>query len=973
MQRVADLLAAWVEHRPVWVLTLLAAATVGFGSLTAFLVVETDIAEYAGDAPQAIAFERLEEVFGIRGGGLQVIVDAGRGGNVLSPQGLDAGDRIASLVDDTIGDAVADDSPGRPPILSYTDPVLAGLGELELDPADLSPPFVAALLEAAIAEQGDELRALYSEDLDVDRATARGGLVSVRFQPGLDRQEREAAGVALRERLAAADLGFVTVDPFSVELLEEELQAQLFEELPLLLALSLLGIVALLWLQFRSVTDVVIAVTGLVLVQVWLMGSAALLGPELLGIIGPVNQISVAVPVMLLGLGVDYSVHLTARFREERDRGRASAAAAGHAVRTVGVALLLVTLTTMVGFLANLRSPLPPIADLGVIVAVGMLAAFLVMGLWVPTVRQLVDRRSELPTHQPGRGDHGTFDRVLGAVSGLAIRQPVAVLGVGIVLGAAGTIAAIDLDTEFSQEDFIPDGTTADRLLTTMEELFGGDVTEETFLLIEGDLTDPALLGAFVTVEDRFLEIDEVQTVGGAAQIVTPRSLVEQLADAGRLVQDQLVDQARVAIAELPVTALIPLPGQLALDDLPEDLPDDVDVGADAPELDPDLEVADDLDERVEGRLPPGVATEEALAGILDPEEVAELVREGAAEELRDELLATLGRDTAEALAATPPEQVDERLLEDLGYPLDELGERTAALLTFVTDLAGLGWDAGRPAADADLETLYARVAALVADDLAQVLSEDRTLGLAIVPTEAGEEGAVQLAVELAAAAEPLEAAGAEVMVVSEQLVVEETLDLLVEAQVEKILFSIGVALALLVVFYLLSQRRPMLGVITMVPTLLAVPIVLGAMWVLGLPFNALTATIASVAIGFGVDYGIHVSNRFREERARAERPEDAVRETIAHTGAALFGSAATTAAAFAVLMASDLLPVAQFGAITAMTMVAALIVTVLVQSSCLLLWERHHRRRGEGGDASERDRAGAAVAETGSGSRAGR
>ena len=972
MQRVVDLLGGWVEARPGRVLALLAAVTVVFGWLISFLVVETDIAEYAGDAPQATAFDRIDEVFGIRGGGLQVIVDAGRGGNVLSPDGLEVGDRIASIIDETIGDAVADDSPGRPPIVDYATPVLAGIGELDIDPIDLPPPFIAELLQEAIEEQGEEIRSLYSEDLDVDRATARGGLVSVRLEPGLDRDEREAAGVRLRDSLAAEDLGFLTVDPFSVELLEEELQAELFNELPILMALSLLAIVGLLWLQFRSVVDVLIAVTGLLLVQVWLMGAAALLGPELLRIIGPINQTSVAVPVMLVGLGVDYAVHLTARLREERGNGRLPAAAAGRAVRTVGVALLLVTLTTMVGFLANLRSPLPPIADFGVIVAVGMLAAFVVMGLWVPTVRQLVDRRVELPTHQPGRATGAAFDRVLGGAAGLAVRHPVTVIAVGTVLGVVGLIAAIDLDTEFSQEDFIPADTTADRLLTTMEQLFGGDVTEETFLLVEGDLTDAFLLEAFTTVEDRLLDIDDVQTVGGAGQVVTPRSLVEQLAEAGRLVQDQFVEQARVAVGDLPVTALVPLPGELELEDLPEELSEDVDVDADAPEIGPEVgpevDTAEDLGERLERRLPPGVATDETLAGVIDPEELAELLREGTADELRDELLATLGRDTAEALAATSPEQVSAGLLEDLGYPMDELGERTIDLLAFVTDLPDLGWEDGRLAVDADPEALYSRVATIAGEDLAQVLSEDRDLALVIVPTEAGEEAARPLADDLTAAAEPLVAAGSEVMVVSEQLVVQETLDLLVEAQVEKILFSIGAALALLVAFYLLSQRRPMLGVITMVPTLLAIPIVLGGMWVLGLPFNALTATIASVAIGFGVDYGIHVSNRFREERGRADRPEDAVRETIAHTGAALVGSAATTAAAFAVLMVSDLLPVAQFGAITAMTMVAALIVTVLVQSSCLLIWERHHRRHGEDRDATEHGRAGAAVAQTGAG-----
>jgi len=975
VQWIVDVMGAMVQRRAGAVLSVLALLTVGFAGLTTQLQVETDITEFAGEAPLATAFERIDEEFGLRGGGLQVIVDAGRGGNVLSPEGLEVARDIETTAERAIPAALPDDTPGRPAVISYASPVLAGVAELDLDADELSPPFVAALLDRALDQQGDEVRSLLSDDLDVDAARARGGLVSIQLAPGLDQQQRRDAGTMLRDRLDEERHGFFSVEPFSVELLEDELEQGLFVELPLLLGVSFLLIVVLLWVLFRSVVDVAIALVGLLMVQVWLAGLAALLGPGVLGIIGPFNQIAVAVPVMLIGLGVDYSVHLTARTREERVGGASAEVAAGRAVRTVGVALLLVTLTTMVGFLSNVQSPLPPIADFGVIVAAGMLAAFVVMGLLVPSARQLVDRRRALPTREPGGGEGGISDRILRTAAALACRFPVGVIVVGVVLGVLGTVAALDLDTEFAQEDFIPEGTRADRVLTTMEELFGGDVTEETFLLVEGALTDPDVVEAFERVEDRVLEVDGVQTIEGAAEIVTPRSIVAQLEAAGRQLQEQLVDQARVAIGELPATRLVPLPDEVEVEDLPEEFDeefDEVDGGlAEAGDLDPgDVPDApngfgeldngfgegvspldDEFDQRLEDRLPPGVSAEDALAELLGEQQLADLLEERAGEELRDELAAMLGPDTARRLAAVDPELVDPELLADVGYPVDELDAVALDLVALVGDLRELGWQEGSLGPDADPDAVFDRVEQEAGDDLALVLTGDRELALAIVPTRAGEEGAEALAEGLLDAAEPLVQAGAEVMAVSEQLVVEETLDLLVDAQVEKILFSLGAALALLVVFYLISQRRPVLGVITMVPTLLAVPIVLGSMWVLGLPFNALTATIASVAIGFGVDYGIHLSNRFREERELAATPQDAVRETVAHTGAALAGSAATTIAAFGVLMLSDLTPVAQFGAITAMTMLAALVTTVLAQSSCLLLWERHHRRRAASSD----------------------
>ena len=981
MQRLIEVMSGLVERRPAPVLIVLALVTVVLTGFASQLDVETDVTEFAGEAPRATALQRIIEEFGIRGGGLQVIVDAGRGGNVLSPAGLEVGDRVGEIAEESLGGRLADETPGRPPVISYADVVLAGLANVDIAPEDLSEPFVAALLGQAVEQQGDEIRSLYSDDLDVDDAEARGGLVVVQLAPGLDAEERESAGVELRDRLAAEPFGFFDVDPFSVELLEEELEQSLFEEMPLLLVAALGLIVVLLWLLFRSVVDVVIGLVGLLIVQIWFAGLATALGPDFLGVTGPFSQIAIAVPVLLVGLGVDYAVHLVSRAREERAGGKDPAGASGQAIRTVGVALLLVTVTTMVGFLSNLQSPLPPIRDFGVFTATGMFAAFVVMTLFVPAARQLFDRRGDgLSVRAPGGGEDSGFSRGLARASALAIRAPVTVIVVGVVLAVGGTIAALDLETRFAQEDFIPEGTTADVLLTRMDELFGGDVTEETFLLIEGDLTDPRLLDAMLVVEQRLPGVDDVRAVEDGTDVMSPRSLIEQLEDAGRVARERLVEQARVASGDLPVDVLLPLPDAVEPEDLPDDLEDvdglddvadpEADDGSDLPDgagVPGGADLPDgagvpggaDLDLPLDGaaledRLPPDVSPQDALGGLLDEEEVAQLLREGAGQELRDELIDQLGAATAERLAALDPAEVDLQTLATIGYPMADLDDATADLLALVEDLEELGWQDGTVTEDADVEAIYQRVEEIAEEDLAQVLTGDRRLALMMVPTEAGQDGAEELAVALRETAEPVRALADDVMVVSQELVGEETLDLLVEAQVEKILFSIGAAFLLLVAFYLVTQRRPMLGLITMVPTLLALPLVLGAMWVIGLPFNALTATIASVAIGFGVDYGIHLGNRFREERQLPGSAEDAVRRTVAHTGAALVGSAATTSAAFGVLLLSTLLPVAQFGVITALTMIAALVTTVLVQSSCLLLWERHHRRRAGARESGE-------------------
>jgi uncharacterized protein len=159
------------------------------------------------------------------------------------------------------------------------------------------------------------------------------------------------------------------------------------------------------------------------------------------------------------------------------------------------------------------------------------------------------------------------------------------------------------------------------------------------------------------------------------------------------------------------------------------------------------------------------------------------------------------------------------------------------------------------------------------------------------------------------------------------------------------------VVLLLLVVSFWIRDRRPALGVITTVPVVLALLWTFAMMAATGIPFGPVTSMIAALAIGIGIPYSIHVTNRFEEARRRL--PTDAaVRSTVRHTGGALAGSALTTCAGFGVLLTSSLVPFQQFGAVTAYAIGFALLAATLVLPSALTLWDRWHRARG---DADER------------------
>jgi uncharacterized protein len=793
MHALLSALARLSGGRPRAVVAVLALVTVVLGTFAGNTTTETELTAFATDSELAEALDRVQEDFGTGGSSLQVVVDAGAGGNVLGPEGVGAARAVEAVVAAAGPDIAGTDLR----VDSFADGATPG------GPAGAGP---AAAPEGTAPEGGapEGGAPLLSNDADLAAGTARAGLVVVAFPPALPDDDVAAASVALAQRIDEVAGDGVTLSPFNAAVLGDALQAQSEEEMPRLLGLSMLLILGILLFQYRTVSDVVIGLLGLATSIVWMLGFAVLLGPDHLGLVGPFSQIAMIVPVLLVGLGIDYAIHLTSRYREEQAHGLRPHQAAGMAVRTVGGALVLATLTTMVGFLTNLFSPLPPIADFGVFTAVGVLGAFVVMTTLVPAARNLLDRRpragrrAERRRHRAGGG----LSALSGRTAVVAQRAPLVALGLALALSVAAAGAATQVRTTFSQDDFIPADSDIGRLVDRIEALFAGGLTETTFAVLDGDLTDPAAADAQLAAQARMADSPGVRTGAGGAEASSPAGLVASLA-----------------------------------------------------------------------------AAEPAFA----------------------EQAAALGYD-----------------------PLDGF------------------------APDADVGALYALAGAAAPARANQVLGPDGTTGIVAVATTAGQDGANALAAELDADLAPLRAAGVRTTITSENLVVEQSLDALTDSQTRGIVITLLAALALLVAYYGFKEGKPLLGLITMIPSVAVVSWVLGTMWLLGISFNVLTAMVASLGIGIGVPFGIHVTHRFLEDRRRYDTIDEAIRQTVTHTGGAMAGSAATTAMGFGVLVLASLTPMRQFGVIVAITILYSFVAAILVQPACLKLWGEHRARRGE-------------------------
>jgi len=305
----------------------------------------------------------------------------------------------------------------------------------------------------------------------------------------------------------------------------------------------------------RTTADTVLTLITILFSITWMNGVGYLLFRDM----SPMAQI---LPILLIGLGVDYSIHVTSRYREEISGGAGVDDSMRRAIRTVGVALVLATITTAVGFLTNVFNDIPALREFGVLAAVGIAVSFLLMVTFIPAVRTLLDRRGvRRGTVEPerlGAGDSRALGSIIGSTSAIAKRAAGAAAVAAIVLGGLGAWGGSQLDTKFSFLDFIP---VTSPLRTTFETLvndFGGGFGETTQVLIEGDVAGAGAWNAMVSSNDRVADTPNVLTPGGEPSGTSPVSAIEQLTAPRSPVFSPEVQQTLLEAGADPSTLIAP-------------------------------------------------------------------------------------------------------------------------------------------------------------------------------------------------------------------------------------------------------------------------------------------------------------------------------------------------------------------------------------------------------------------------------
>ena len=486
MSRILDRLSWLVTVRPYITIIVLLILTVGLGAGATFRAPPTEGADVAFLPPGhaiANATKEIDELFG-DSGEYSVVTLVFRG-EALTPDGLS---QMSTLIDEIV-----------------SEPSVGGL--LAPSNAVVAPSFLisAALqtesFESVTQAQIDSVRNVPEIQGGIEALTGINtdgtpvAIANIRMSDTGD----ERIGDAERRisELAVGDEGPLRVSSLSPVIVEDEYRKATEEGMGPLIGLALLLIAALLLLFTRTLSDMLLTLTGLIFSIVWIVGAEGWLGPNALGLIGPPSSLTAMVPVIIISLTVDYAIQAVSHYREQRVEGKAVVEAVRKGLSNVTIPLTLAAVTTIASLLATLFSPIGVIGDFGVVAGLGVGLSLIVMLTLIPAGRTIIDRRRE------ARGKLGPARPISNALPGIphvaellgkwVTRRPMPYLVTVILISLGLGYAATDLKSEFSIQDILPRGGSVLEDMKTLEASVGGS-TEVATILLKAEITESRTL-----------------------------------------------------------------------------------------------------------------------------------------------------------------------------------------------------------------------------------------------------------------------------------------------------------------------------------------------------------------------------------------------------------------------------------------------------------------------------------------------
>ena len=644
-----------------------------------------------------------------------------------------------------------------------------------------------------------------------------------------------------------------------------------------LIILMGLAIMVLLWASLRRFSDVAIVGSALVLSLLWMQGAighVSLLGDALGFKLINRSQFSNLLPILILALGIDDSLHALHRYKEERASGNSPKDSAEVTVARVGRAIMLSSITTIVAFSSNLFSDIAALRSFGLEAGLGVACAFILTGIWAPLVRLSLDEWMEKrgrTTEEKSGQLHLVPTSWLKWMTVSSADKPnrYVIAGLALLVTIPAGIGMANLEGDFRVEDFLDESSDFAIGVNLVAERFTEE-GEPAAILIEGDVADPRVFAAIEEVRNNMNHTSD----GLDSKITTtPNGKVDIQAI------DELIWLAIASLAENST----PFEMKGWNSSAPE-------FGVGCPSTDgfiaaPDLTKKGCLLFFYGFTSQFGIPATNTVPGIpasvitlfIYPEEKLDPSRpwltEHGIEPTYPRMLLRFGITQPEDFPSMQP-AIDE--LEKDVSPFTNLSAANSARqrLDSHSDDKPISW----------------------------VIWTDRPITRFVAASSMQDEMQSSL--------------------------------------------LLGIIFVIAVLWW--GFRSFSQALLTTAPILMAVVWLYGLIYLFGFSLNLVTVAIAAISLGVGIDYCIHVTERYREERGKGADKRASLMAVGGASGLALVGSAASDATGFLIISLSPMGLFTSFGLLSAVMILLSLFASMVLTTAAIGLVTRNEQSEEE-------------------------
>lgn len=311
-------------------------------------------------------------------------------------------------------------------------------------------------------------------------------------------------------RLLANNFDFDAVHYLGRSNFQKELVKMQKREIIVSAAISNVLVIIILYLIFRTFWGTVISMGSVVLGLLLFMGTLGALGREL-------NAMAALYPVLMVIVGTSDVIHILSKYIDELKKGATKDVAIWTSIKEIGMATLLTSLTTAVGFASLFSSQILPIRDFGINAAIGVVIAYVTVVFFTTAV---VSKFEVEQVIKLGKGESfwtnlmvwfNQYTKNNGRTIAFGGLATIIICGIGISL----------ITTNYRIEGNLPKGGEITKDFLFFEKEFVGFRPFEIAVFVKGDYkaNDYKVVQEIVKIEEHLKEYPDIQRINSITTI----------------------------------------------------------------------------------------------------------------------------------------------------------------------------------------------------------------------------------------------------------------------------------------------------------------------------------------------------------------------------------------------------------------------------------------------------------------------